>query len=146
MNPRLASILGGAVLAAGFVAVAIVEPADIVKYEAIAAESPELAPLIKETCPDCDVQIDCWQLASGDLCRFGRRYGEGVGGVNADGSPATCTPDPANDKPWPCTGPSADWPERVKELREGGDFDAMIQVIDAGAKQVEPVLEDEVKP
>ena len=131
MNPRLAALLAGSVLAAGAVVLVTLEPADVAELEAKAVDDPAIATLVRAACPDCDAHIDCWLLASGDLCRYGRRYGEGVGGVNADGSPALCVPDPDKDKPWPCTGPSADWPEQVKHLVEAGDAEKMIEVIEA---------------
>lgn len=34
---------------------------------------------------------DCWLRTDGAQCRGGLLYGPGLGGVNADGSPATCT-------------------------------------------------------
>jgi hypothetical protein len=43
----------------------------------------------------------CWMRADGQLCRYGRLYGPGLGGVNPDGSPATCTVQ-ATDTLYPC--------------------------------------------
>jgi hypothetical protein len=34
---------------------------------------------------------DCWLRTDGQQCRGGRLYGPGLGGVNADGSAATCS-------------------------------------------------------
>lgn len=96
----------------------------------LASQDPALAPLVLKVCPTCAVTPQCWRLPNGDLCRFGLRYGPGVGGVNADGSPATCTPAPATDEPWPCTGDSADWPARVQALRGSGGDAAIVRAIE----------------
>ncbi len=43
----------------------------------------------------------CWRRVDGQLCRSGRLYGPGLGGVLADGSPAACAPG-VTDVPVPC--------------------------------------------
>ncbi len=35
---------------------------------------------------------DCWLRSDGQQCRAGRLYGPGLGGVNPDGTAATCSP------------------------------------------------------
>ena len=134
MNPRLASILAGSVLAAGAAVVAVQESPEVAELETIAAESPEYAPIIKAGCPECDVQIDCWRRADGYLCRHGLLYGPGLGGIYADGTPATCAPG-QGDEPWPCTGPSADWPEQSKRLADERDAAKILEVIEARPKR-----------
>lgn len=44
---------------------------------------------------------NCWRRTDGYYCRDGLLYGPGLGGVNTDGSPATCSPG-ATDIPFPC--------------------------------------------
>lgn len=107
--------------------------ADIVE---LASQDPALVPLVRKVCPTCAVTPQCWRLPNGDLCRFGLRYGPGVGGVNPDGTPATCTPAPATDEPWPCTGDSAEWPQRVKDLRDAGAQADMIREIEQRVRRL----------
>lgn len=55
----------------------------------------------------------CWKRAGGFYCRKGLLYGPGLGGVNADGSPATCAP-AAGDVPYPCSSPDGErWADLV---------------------------------
>lgn len=53
----------------------------------------------------------CWRRGT-QYCRNGLLYGPGLGGVNADGTPATCSAQ-AGDTPFPCKGASADYAARV---------------------------------
>lgn len=121
-RPRIAAAAVGTALAgtlAAYVAtLETPEPALLnTDLSEAAIADPALAPLVKQVCPSCNVTVECAMRADGYLCRNGLLYGPGLGGVNADGTPATCTIQPT-DKPWPCTGPSADWPERVRALIE----------------------------
>jgi len=83
----------------------------------------------------------CWQLMSqlddcllrsdGQLCRYGRLYGPGVGGVNTDGSPATCSPQAGDEwvscsdltkgPGWAVRNRSAPLPERLDFGGGGGE-------------------------
>jgi hypothetical protein len=65
----------------------------------------------------------CWRLGDGTQCRDydataqqGRLYGPGVGGVNADGSPATCVLD-AGALPIPCDD-NGEGPGAVERMAE----------------------------
>jgi len=60
---------------------------------------------------------ECWKLAGGNLCRHGLEYGPGLGGVNVDGTPATCSPG-VGSVPYPCTdhGRGRDWAENIQPL------------------------------
>lgn len=119
-RPRITAAAAGVVVAgtlAAYVAGLQQPEPDLLNGElaASASEDPALAPLVKRACPSCSVTVECAMRADGNLCRYGRLYGPGLGGVNPDGSPATCAIRP-EDKPWPCTGPDANWPETVRAL------------------------------
>ena len=65
---------------------------------------------------------ECWlNTSDGSYCRYGLTYAVGVGGVNPDGSPATCTvgvnhvPFPCSDEgrgqAWAAQAPTEAWPD-----------------------------------
>jgi hypothetical protein len=100
---RLCEVYANPVFARGWREVAT-EQADFRWYKGLRDVVTEcLNHFTGQQCLDLlDADNRCWLLDDGNFCRYGREYGPGLGGVDADGNPVLCRYARVQS-PMPCT-------------------------------------------
>lgn len=139
MNKVLATT-GASLLALGILATQIDsrDPAVKQEVEDAAKRHEDLTELALIVYPDVDLTPRCCRLQNGNLCRFGREYGPGKGGVTAKGEPLSCSCD--KSRAYLCDGESPEDGELVDALKAAGRGEELLERI------ARKVAEGEAKP
>lgn len=137
MDRTKLALAGATLLALGVLATRIdtSDPEVKAELEAAALEDKSTVALTVTACPECEVQVECCRLPDEPQyqCMHGLKYGPGLGGIDADGKPVTCTcPDKSvDDGRWvrDCVGTSADHEAQVETMRTTLSKDEVLEVL-----------------
>lgn len=139
------AILAGVAIGVGTLRVD--DPEIKLELEALALKDATVTTRVLKVCPDCAVSRECCKLPTGNHCLRGLEYGtdskgNGLGGVDAEGNPVTCSCANATaDEIRDCVGDSADHEARMEtHKRDASEQDTLAElaVKQAEAEKREP--------